>query len=172
MPDHPHLWYTCWVVDLFLFYDDSLIEPFLSHSVRLILFYIVVILWWSYLRRIDSHIIISMEYMLDLLYILIKLFLSHQDGSDVLVVILRHIFLGYLHNGMHQLLYWGIFLIFLLSRWLISHLAFIVFFAGPSLSRWAFKRAWLLSFDCLITYDSLVDRYVEVVTISPVDYFS
>ena len=28
----------------FLFYNDSLVEPFLSHSVRLILFYIVVIL--------------------------------------------------------------------------------------------------------------------------------
>ena len=115
-----------------LFYDDSLVEPLLSHSVKLILFDIVVILWWSYLRRINSHIIISMEYISDLLCIPIKLFLSHQDRSDLLVAILGHTFLGYLHSKMHQLLYWGIFLIFMLSRWLISHLAFIVFFAGPS----------------------------------------
>ena len=105
---------------------------FFSHSVRLTLSDIVLILWWSYLRRINSHIIISVEYMSNLLYIPIKLFLSHQDRSDVLVAILGHTFLGYLHSKMHQLLYWGIFLIFMLSRWLISHLAFIVFFAGPS----------------------------------------
>ena len=71
----------------FFFYDDSLEEPFLSHLVRLILSNIVVILWWSYLRRIDSHIIISVKYMLDLLYIPIELFSSHQDRPDVLVAI-------------------------------------------------------------------------------------
>ena len=47
-------------------------EPFLSHSIRLILFYVVVILGWSYLKRIDSHIIISMEHMSDPLYIPIE----------------------------------------------------------------------------------------------------
>ena len=66
-------------------------EPFLSHSVRLMLSDIVMILWWSYLRRIDSHIIISMEYMSDLLCIPIKLFLSYQDRLDALVAILGHI---------------------------------------------------------------------------------
>ena len=57
-------------------------------------------------------IIISVECMSNLLYILSELFSSHQDGLDVLVAILGHIFLGYMHSGMHQLLYWGIFLIF------------------------------------------------------------
>ena len=57
-------------------------------------------------------IIISVECMSDLLYIPIELCSSHQDRLDVLVAILRHIFFGYLHSGMHQLLYWGIFLIF------------------------------------------------------------
>ena len=84
-------------------------ESFLSHSVRLILSDIIVILWWSCLRRIDSHIIISVEHMSDLLYIPIKLFLSHQDRPDVLVAILRHIFLSYPHGKIRQLLYWGIF---------------------------------------------------------------
>ena len=84
-------------------------KSFLSHSARLILSDIVVILWWSCLRCIDSHIIISVEHMSDLLYIPIKLFSSHQDRPDVLVAILGHIFLGYPHGKMHQLLYWGIF---------------------------------------------------------------
>ena len=50
--------------------------------------------------------------MIDLLCIPIELFSSHQDGLDVLVAILGYIFLGYLHGGMHQLLYWGIFPLF------------------------------------------------------------
>ncbi|RVW99488.1 hypothetical protein CK203_038488 [Vitis vinifera] len=45
------------------------VEPFLSHSVRLMLFDIVMILGRSYPRCIDSHIIISVEYMSDLLCI-------------------------------------------------------------------------------------------------------
>ena len=65
--------------------------PFLSHSVRFILSDIVVILWWSYLRCIDSHIIISVEYMSNLLYIPMGLFLSHRDRLDALVAILGHI---------------------------------------------------------------------------------
>ena len=52
-------------------------EPSLSHLVRLMLSDIVVILGWSYLRCIDSHIIISVEYRLDLLYIPVELFSSH-----------------------------------------------------------------------------------------------
>ena len=44
-------------------------EPFLSHLVRLVLSDIVVILGRSYPRCIDSHIIILVEYMSDLLYI-------------------------------------------------------------------------------------------------------
>ena len=66
---------------------------FVSHSARLILSAIVVILGWSYLRRIDSHIIILVEYMSDLLYIFIELFSGYQDKQDALVAILGHIFL-------------------------------------------------------------------------------
>ena len=104
-------------------------EPFLSHSVRLILSNIVVILWWSYLRRIDSLIIISVEYMSDLLYIPIELSSSYQDGSDVLVTIVGHIFLGYLHRRMRQLPYWGIFPLFYFGddRLLMELLPFYLF---------------------------------------------
>ena len=38
--------------------------------------------------------------------------------------------------------------------------------------RGAFREAWPLGFDCLITYDSLVDHYVGPVTITQVDHFS
>ena len=38
--------------------------------------------------------------------------------------------------------------------------------------RWAFKGAWPLGFDYLITYDSLVDRYAAIVTVALVDHFS
>ena len=38
--------------------------------------------------------------------------------------------------------------------------------------RWAFKGAWPLGFDCLITYDFSVDRYDGTVTIASVDHFS
>ena len=50
----------------FLFYDDSLVEPFLSHLVRLILPDVVVIFGLSYFGCIDSHIIISVRCMSDL----------------------------------------------------------------------------------------------------------
>ena len=76
---------------VFLFYDDSLVKPFLSHSVKLILSDIVVILWWSYVGCIDSHIIILVEYMSNLLYIPMELFSSYQDRLDALVIILVHI---------------------------------------------------------------------------------
>ena len=55
--------------DLLSFCLDSLEEPFFSHSLGLILSNIAMILGWSYLRCIASHIIISVEYMLDFLYI-------------------------------------------------------------------------------------------------------
>ena len=89
--DHPHLRDTCWVNDLLLFCHDSPMGSFLSHSVRFILSDIVVILWWSYLRCIKSHIIISVEYMSNLLYISMGLFLSHRNRLDALVAILGHI---------------------------------------------------------------------------------
>ena len=66
-------------------------EPFLIHSIRLILSNIVMIIGWSHLRCIDSNIIISVEYMSDLLYIPMELLSSYQDGIDVLVAILGHI---------------------------------------------------------------------------------
>ena len=40
------------------------------------------------------------------------------------------------------------------------------------MSRWAFKGAWILSFDIFSTYDSSVDCYVDMVIASLVDYFS
>ena len=82
---------TRWVDDLLSFCLDSPVESFLSHSFRLVLSDIVVIFGWSYLRCIASHIIISVEYMLDLLYIPIELFSSYQDRPDTLVAILGHI---------------------------------------------------------------------------------
>ena len=72
---------------------DYPMEPFSSHSVKLIFSYIVTILRWSYLRCIDSYIIISMKYMSNILYIPMELFSSYQDRPDALVSILGHIFL-------------------------------------------------------------------------------
>ena len=66
-------------------------EPFLSHLVRLILSNIIVILGCSYIGCIDSHIIVSMEYMLDLLYITMELFLGYQDRPDAPIIILGYI---------------------------------------------------------------------------------
>ena len=40
------------------------------------------------------------------------------------------------------------------------------------LLRWAFRGARPLGFDCPIICDSSVDRYVEVVVVAIVDYFS
>ena len=88
---HLQLGNTRRVDDLLSFCLNSLVESFLSHSIKLVLSDIVVILGWSYLRCIASHIIISVEYMLDLLYIPIELFLSYQDRLDALVAILGHI---------------------------------------------------------------------------------
>ena len=88
---HPQLGNTRRVDDLLSFCPDSLVESFLSHSIKLVLYDIVVILGWSYLRCTTSHIIILVEYMSDLLYIHIELFLSYQDRPDALVAILGHI---------------------------------------------------------------------------------
>ena len=66
-------------------------EPLLSLSIRLIFSDIVVILGWSYSRRIGSHITISVEYMSDLLCIPMELLLSYQDRSGTSDAILGHI---------------------------------------------------------------------------------
>ena len=66
-------------------------EPFLRHSVRLVFSYIIMILGYGYLGCIESYIIISVEYRLNLLYVPIESFSSYQDRSDALVAILGHI---------------------------------------------------------------------------------
>ena len=63
----------------------------MSLLIRLIFFDIVVILEWSYSRRIGSHIIISVEYMSDFLCIPMELFLGYQDRSGTSDAILGHI---------------------------------------------------------------------------------
>ena len=73
------------------FCPDSLVEPLLSLSVRLIFFDIVVILGWSYSRRIGSHSTILVEYMSDILCIPMELFLSYQDRSGTSDAMLGHI---------------------------------------------------------------------------------
>ena len=91
--DHPQLQDTNRADDLLSFCLDSPVEPFLSHSVKLMFSDIVVILGRSYPRSIDSHIIILVEYISDLLYIPIELFSSYQDRPDALVSTMGHIFL-------------------------------------------------------------------------------
>ncbi|KAL6315068.1 hypothetical protein AAG906_030921 [Vitis piasezkii] len=80
-----------WVGDSISFCPDTSGKPFLSHSVRLILSNIVVILGRSYLWHTDSHSTISVEYMSDLLRIPIELFVSHQDRLGTFDAILGHI---------------------------------------------------------------------------------
>ena len=89
--DHPQLRDTHRADDLTSFGLDSPVEPFLRHSVELVFSYIVMILGYSYLRCIDSRIIISVEYRSDLLYVPIESFSSYQDRPDALVAILGHI---------------------------------------------------------------------------------
>ncbi|RVW37840.1 hypothetical protein CK203_087900 [Vitis vinifera] len=60
----------------------SIREMHLGSVVRLTFFGIIMILGWSRLGRMDSHIIISLEYMLDLLCIPIELLMGHQDISE------------------------------------------------------------------------------------------
>ena len=80
--------------------------------------------------------------------------------------------------------YTGAYSSFLLWRWSSSHKAITIFFIQLRdiyshywlqyrwfMPRWAFKGAWPLGFDCLITYDSSIDRYVRAATIAPVDHF-
>ena len=66
-------------------------EPLLSPSARFPFYDIVVILGRSYLRRVDSRVTISAEYMLDPLYIPMELFLSYQDKSNISDAVLGHI---------------------------------------------------------------------------------
>ena len=63
----------------------------MSLSVRLIFSDIVMILRWSYSRCIGSHITVSVEYMSDLLYIPMELFLSYQGRSGTSDAMLGHI---------------------------------------------------------------------------------
>ena len=75
-------------------------EPLLSLSARFTLPDIVVILGQSYLRRVDSHVTISVEYMLDPLYVRIELFLGYRDRSGASDAILGHIsFFGHRDDG-------------------------------------------------------------------------
>ena len=52
---------------------------------------IVMILGQSYLRRVDSRFTLSVEYMLDPLYVPMELLLSYQDRSGAYDAILVHI---------------------------------------------------------------------------------
>ena len=62
----------------------------MSPSARFTLFGIAVILGWSYLRRVDSHIIISEGYVSDPLHIPMEFLLGYQDRSGTFDVILGH----------------------------------------------------------------------------------
>ena len=88
---HPQLRDTHRANDLTSFCFDSPVGPFLRHSIKLLFSDIVMTLGWSFLRCIDSRILISVEYRLDLPYIPIELSLSYQDRSNALLAILRHI---------------------------------------------------------------------------------
>ena len=66
-------------------------EPLLSLSARFTFSDIVVILRRSYLRRVDACVTISVEYMLDPLFVPMELFASYQDRSDIPDAILGHI---------------------------------------------------------------------------------
>ena len=68
-------------------------EPLLSLSAKFTFSDIVLILRMSYLRRVDSHVTISGEYMLDPLYVPMELSLSHQDRSGTSDTILGRILL-------------------------------------------------------------------------------
>ena len=68
-------------------------DPLLSLSARFTFSDIVVILGWSYLRRMDSRVTILAKYMLDPLYVPMELSLSYHDRLDVSNAIPRHIFL-------------------------------------------------------------------------------
>ena len=152
MHDHPQLRDARWVDDLTSLCLDSLVEPFLSHSIRPIFSDVVMILRCSYLRCIDSRIITSVKYRLDLLYVPIESFLSYQDRWDALVVIL-----GYIPP-------------FQLWRWLFSQRLITIHITQSRdvyshwwsqsrwcLPRWAFNRARPQRFDWPTIRDSSVD---------------
>ena len=85
--------------------------------------YFLILSWFldGVISDTDSHIIISGEYMSDLLYIPAELFSSHQDRLDDLVAILGHISL------------------FQPWRWLFSHRAVTVFITQ---SRDVYSHYW------------------------------
>ena len=89
--DHPQLRDTRQATDSILFCLDSSMEPFLGHLVILILLDVVVIFRLSYFEYIDSHIIILVGCMSNLLYIPVELFSSCQDRSDISDAIWGHI---------------------------------------------------------------------------------
>ena len=51
----------------------------------------IVVILRSYLKRVDSHVTILVEYMLDPLYVPMELLLSYQDKSGTYDAILGHI---------------------------------------------------------------------------------
>ena len=76
---------------------------------------------------------------------------------------------GYLHDGMYQLLYWNIFSLFLLCRWLISHLVFTIFFIwlsdiylhGALLSQWRIGSHTLILNE-IVQFDHLGHHWVPL----------
>ena len=163
--DHPQLWDKRQIDDSISFCPDSLVEPLLSLSVRLIFSDIVMILRWSYSRCIGSHITISVKYMSDILYIPMELFLSYQGRSGTSDAMLGHIpsfsyrddrslidLLQFSSLGREilYLLYWSLFLWFS--------------------SRWAFGGAWHSGCDCPAIHDPAVDCFDEIVVVTLVDY--
>ena len=126
--------------------------PFLSHSVGAIFYDVVMILGCSYLRCIDSRIIISAKYRSDLLYVLIESFSSYQDRPDAFVAILGHI-------SPFQLWRW-----LFSQRFVTIHITRLrdVYSHWWSWSRWfllrwAFSKARPQGFDCPTIHDSSVD---------------
>ena len=63
----------------------------MSPSTKFTVFGIVVILGLSYLGCLDSHVIILVGYISDLLRIPMEFLLGYQDESDIFDVTLGHI---------------------------------------------------------------------------------
>ena len=163
--DHSQLRDARRVNDSLSFCPDYPMEPSLSHLVRLLLSDIVMILGWSYLRCIDSHIIILVEYRSDLLYIPMELFSSHWDGLDALVAILWHISLFWLWRWLFSQILVTVFITWTRDISLHYWSQFLWFWP-----RWAFNEARHSSFDCPTIHDSLVDCCVEIMVVTLADY--
>ena len=65
--------------------------PFLESFIKAHTFWYCCDFWMGSSQRMDSHIIISVGYMSDLLYTPMELFLSYQDRPDTSDAILGHI---------------------------------------------------------------------------------